>query len=284
MNENLLGVSAFIYLVAAVFYIVCALRKQGGKLTSLATAAAWTGWILNSAAIVVRYGESIRAGYGYFPLSNLYESMAFFAWALVLMFLVFDVLYGCKKLGAAVTPLAFLAIASVRFNPSFSGAVRPLPPETRSYLLLYHVVTCVAGYAAFAISFVISVAYLLLGRLEASKQRLADGEEKTDRSKKFLEELSYRAVAIGFPFLTVGIVIGAIWAKEAWGRYWGWDSKETWSFITWIIYAAYLHARLTAGWRGGRMAWLSIVGFIAVLLTYWGVTYFLPGRHSVYAS
>lgn len=282
MDETLLGFSAASYFAAAVFYTVCGIKKSG-KAALSAAAATWTGWLLNSAAMGIRYVESIQAGFGYVPLSNMYETMIFFAWAIVLIYLIFFSIYKTKILGAFVAPLAFLAIAVVRFNPAVSGALRPLPPELQSHWLTYHVIACAVAYAAFAISFALSIMYLIWGAADiGALPKRAEGKI-TQSLGRNLENLSYKAVALGFPFLTLGIIIGAIWAKEAWGSHWSWDPKETWSFITWIIYAAFLHARLTAGWRGVRLAWLSVLGFIAVLLTYWGVTYILPGRHS-YAS
>ena len=145
----------------------------------------------------------------------------------------------------------------------------------KSNWLIAHVITCFVGYAAFAIGFGVSILYLL-------KQRKSSGEGGWIGflpDVNALDALSYQLVILGFMFLTIGIITGSVWANSAWGRYWGWDPKETWSLITWIIYAALLHTRNMRGWRGTRIAWLSIIGFGAVMFTYFGVNY-LPGLHS----
>ena len=154
-----------------------------------------------------------------------------------------------------------------------------IPPALKSQWLTFHVITAMFAYGAFAISFGLGLMYLLKGRA------LAKSSHKTSRlpSLEFLDELSYKIVGFAFPLLTLCIITGAIWANYAWGTYWSWDPKETWSLITWIIYAGYLHARLMYGWKGKRAAWMAVFGFLAVLFTFFGVNYFLPGLHS-YAS
>jgi cytochrome c-type biogenesis protein CcsB len=151
-------------------------------------------------------------------------------------------------------------------------------PALQSNWLAFHVITCFFGYAAFAVSFGISLLFLIQHRWEM----ISAGIGWLPNTKK-LDEINYRAIVLGFPMLTVGIITGAAWANYAWGNYWSWDPKETWSLITWLIYAAFLHARITRDWRGRRMAILSLIGFMAVLFTYFGVSYILSGLHS-YAS
>ncbi|MCK4548094.1 MAG: c-type cytochrome biogenesis protein CcsB [Candidatus Eisenbacteria sp.] len=206
------------------------------------------------------------------PLANLYESMVFFSWSIVLVFLLLDRKYGLDMLGAAVSPLAAVVVALVSVLPGVSGEIEPHIPALQSYWLTIHVVTCFLAYAAFAISFVTSIIYLSSG---------ADRKaEQGKMSKTTLEEINYNTATVGFLMLTIGIVTGAVWANYAWGSYWSWDNKETWSLITWFIYAALLHARLVASLKGKWMAILSIVGFGAVLFTFFGVNYLLPGLHS----
>jgi cytochrome c-type biogenesis protein CcsB len=135
------------------------------------------------------------------------------------------------------------------------------------------VVTCFLGYAAFAVSFGVSVLYLI-------KRRAGEGRLRGFPPAKILDDINYRAIAVGFPFLSVGIITGAIWADVAWGSYWSWDPKETWSLITWLVYATFLHSRFTRGWVGQRSAVLSVLGFVAVLFTYFGVNFLLSGLHS----
>jgi cytochrome c-type biogenesis protein CcsB len=147
----------------------------------------------------------------------------------------------------------------------------------QSNWLTAHVITCFLGYAAFALAFSLSLLYLL-------KSRGGEGAggflETRLPSSSLLDDYSYRLIAVGFPMLTLGIITGAAWANEAWGSYWSWDPKETWSLIIWLIYAAYLHARLARGWQGRRAAWLSVFGFAATLFCYLGVNLFLSGLHS----
>ncbi|MBI5017838.1 MAG: c-type cytochrome biogenesis protein CcsB [Deltaproteobacteria bacterium] len=270
MNVNLFNTAMVLYLLASVLYAVHLGAHRSRPLGLAATASCLGGFLVNTAAFGVRWLESFKAGYGYVPLSNMYESMVFFAWGIILLHLLFEWRLGTRALGALITPLGFLSIAAVSLNPRISSELQPLVPALQSNWLTAHVVTCFIGYAAFAIAFATSVGFL-------AKR---GGPQGVLPAGKFLDDVSYRAIAVGFPFLTLGILTGAIWANYAWGTYWSWDPKETWSLITWLVYAAYLHARFTAGWKGPRLAWLSAVGFAAVLFTYWGVNFVLSGLHS----
>jgi cytochrome c-type biogenesis protein CcsB len=140
------------------------------------------------------------------------------------------------------------------------------------------------GYAAFAVAFGVSLLYLWkVKELKVKERARGVSEDSLFRrlpSAEVLDEFSYRIIGVGFPLLTLGIVTGAAWANSAWGSYWSWDPKETWSLIVWLIYAAYLHARIARGWRGRRSAWLSVVGFCATLFCYLGVNLLLSGLHS----
>jgi cytochrome c-type biogenesis protein CcsB len=155
---------------------------------------------------------------------------------------------------------------------SLSPDIRPLMPALQSDWLFYHVVTSFLGYAAFAISFSVSLLYLYLQKRGKTIKLLPD--------YKTLEEINYKAIIVGFLLFTLGIVTGAVWANYAWGTYWSWDPKETWSLITWFVYAAFLHARFTRGWVGKRAAWLSILGFLSTIFCYLGVNLLLSGLHS----
>ena len=148
-------------------------------------------------------------------------------------------------------------------------------PALKSNWLIVHVITCFIGYAAFAVAFGLSIMYLIKNRSDRPEEELSGYFPKST----VIDELIHQMVLFGFLFLTVGIITGAVWANSAWGRYWGWDPKETWSLITWFVYATLLHARLMRGWRGRRIAYFAMLGFVAVLFTYFGVNY-LPGLHS----
>jgi cytochrome c-type biogenesis protein CcsB len=185
-----------------------------------------------------------------------------------------------ETMGAFVLPIASLAMAYASLAPNVRDEIEPLIPALQSNWLTYHVMTCFLGYAAFAVSFGASVAYLI-----KNKDAPPTTEEDSGSlpALEMLDELIYKANAVGFLLLGIGIITGAVWANYAWGSYWSWDPKETWSLITWFIYAAFLHARLTRGWRGRKTAILSIIGFCGVLFTFFGVNYVLSGLHS-YAS
>ena len=166
-------------------------------------------------------------------------------------------------------------MAYASMSPNISDRIQPLIPALKSNWLIAHVITCFVGYAGFAIAFGTSVMFLF---------KKKDSEAEGTLISRFpaagtLDELTHQMVTFGFLFLSIGIITGAVWANSAWGRYWGWDPKETWSLITWFVYATLLHARLMRGWHGKRIAFLSIAGFLAVMFTYFGVNY-LPGLHS----
>jgi cytochrome c-type biogenesis protein CcsB len=206
----------------------------------------------------------------------MYESLVFFSWTIVLLYIVLEFLYKQKTIGVFVTPFAFLFIALTAIIPGINAKIDPLVPALKSPWLAIHVITCFVGYAAFAVSFWFSILFLV----KEKREKNSSTQMRFLPSTKLLDEINYRSVLIGFPMLTLGIVTGAAWANYAWGSYWSWDPKETWSLITWFIYAAFLHARLTRGWSGRKTAILSIVGFGAVIFTYFGVNYLLSGLHS----
>jgi cytochrome c-type biogenesis protein CcsB len=183
-----------------------------------------------------------------------------------------------KGLGAFILPMA---TALMGWAASLSGEIAPLPPALQSVWLPIHAAVCILAYAIFFLSFALSVMFLIQER-QIKKKRL-HGLFQRLPSLEGLDALGHRCIVTGFVLLTIGIFTGSVWAEQAWGSYWSWDPKETWSLITWFIYAAAIHARLTRGWTGKRMAGLAIIGFAAVLFTYFGVNFWLSGLHS-YAS
>lgn len=272
-ESNLIGLSIGAYMASWLLYLLhVAFRRRG--VGRAGDAFAWTGLVLQTLSIGMRWVESHRLGIGHAPLSNLYESMVFFSWTTAGIYLVFVRKLKDRILGAFVMPLVFLALASTSL---MNQEIQPLVPALQSNWLTAHVITCFLGYAAFAVAFTLSLLYLL-------KSRLGEGSGGFFREHlppaDLLDDFSYRIIAVGFPMLTLGIITGAAWANSAWGSYWSWDPKETWSLIVWLIYAAYLHARIARGWKGRRAAWLSIVGFAATLFCYLGVNLLLSGLHS----
>ena len=262
----------FIYFFAFFAYLLmmCMGKEIFGK---IATVITLVGLIGHTAGLVLRWIESYKLGIGHAPLSNLYESLIFFSWTIILLYLLVEWRIGNKSIGVFVTPIAFLAMAYSSFS---NDAIEPLLPALQSNWLTAHVITCFVGYSSFALSFGLSIMYLL-------KKPGATHENIFMRlipAPEVLEELSYQMVVIGFLMLTLGIITGAVWANSAWGTYWSWDPKETWSLITWFVYAAMLHSRMVSGWRGKKMAIFSIVGFFCVIFTYLGVNLLLSGLHS----
>jgi cytochrome c-type biogenesis protein CcsB len=274
-SHTLFNVSMGIYLLSFLGYLLLA-ASQSRKFGTISTSLLVIGLIIHSVGLVFRWLETHQTGYGYVPLSNMYESLVFFSWTIVLIYLILEFKYKQKIIGVFVTPLAFLTIAIISIIPSINPKITPLMPALQSNWLTIHVTTCFFGYAAFAVSFGISILYLIQDR----KGRQQEGMAKWLPSLPILDEINYKSIVIGFPLLSLGIITGAAWANYAWGSYWSWDPKETWSLITWFVYAAFLHARITRDWRGRKAAILSIVGFAAVLFTYFGVNYILSGLHS----
>jgi cytochrome c-type biogenesis protein CcsB len=407
MKSSLLfTIATLCYLAAMVLYISSlAFKKEGiGKSASYIT---YAGFGIQTVALFLRWRESYQMAIGRVPLSNLYESLVFFTWSTVLIYIIVERKYKTRAFGAFVLPVAFLALAFINVS-GISTDITPLVPALKSNWLFYHVLVSFLGYAAFAVAFAISMIFLLMdtddrgptsnllagiaallilavvGYIMAGQgmktafwlglgvlilawfiflimtgarhkaqvflfwsfcvtlaiglllamgidflyliqfKHLAAGESykkhmfeatfinsstpvvlvswaalialfvliwtKGMGLKTFLkqymptmdqlDDVTYRMIAIGWPLLTGGIITGAVWANSAWGTYWSWDPKETWSLITWFIYAIYLHARYVRGWKGSQMAVISAVGFLAVIFTYLGVNLVLSGLHS----
>ncbi|HKL25661.1 MAG TPA: c-type cytochrome biogenesis protein CcsB [Desulfuromonadales bacterium] len=267
------------YFAAMVLFLIL-LVSRNEKLGWVAIAVSWAGFAANTAAIGIRWYEAYAMGYHQAPLSNLYESVVFFAWSILLIYLLFDLKYRYRAIGAFVLPFAFFGMIWAQW--SLDATIQPLVPALQSNWLTYHVITCFIGYAAFAVACGVSIMYLIkVGKEERSAEDSPiGGILGMFPSTKVLDDINYKAIMVGFPMLTLGIITGAAWANYAWGTYWSWDPKETWSLIVWFIYAAFLHARFTRGWVGRRAAWLSIIGFAATLFCYLGVNLVLSGLHS----
>ncbi len=273
-SSQLLGLTTFGYLLSAVLYIALFIFRAS-KIGIAATWATIVAFLINTGGIGLRWVESHQMGIGYAPLSNMYESLVFFAWSIAIFYLFLEFKHKNRFLGAFAMPFAAMAMALAEMkNPTIS----PLIPALQSNWLIAHVVTCFIGYAAFAVACGLGCLYLLKNR---KKEQGTEGTMLGQLpSLKVLDDIIHKTVIFGFLWLTAGIITGAVWANSAWGTYWSWDPKETWSLITWFIYAAALHFRFTKGWAGQRVAWFSIVGFSSVMFTYYGVNYLLSGLHS----
>jgi cytochrome c-type biogenesis protein CcsB len=273
-----LNITTFAYLASAILYI--AILIFGGRSLGLAaTLVTAGGLLLNTIGIVLRWNEAFQRGFGYYaPFSNMYESLVFFAWCTALIYLVIERKYKNQTIGAFSMPFAFLGMALAEYWPQWSSDLNPLVPALQSNWLIFHVITYFIGYAALAVAFGVAVMYLLKNRSEKAGRTSAFMASLP--SLKILDELIYKSILFGFVLFTVGTTSGAVWANSAWGTYWSWDPKETWSLITWFVYAATIHAKYTRGWGGERIAWLAIFGFICVMFTYYGVNFLLSGLHS----
>lgn len=273
-SSQFLGLTTFAYLLSAVLYIAIFIFRVP-KIGPTATGITIAAFLINTTGIGLRWLESYQMGIGYAPLSNMYESLVFFSWSIAICYLWLEFRYKNRFLGAFAMPFAAVAMALAEMKNS---QISPLIPALQSNWLIAHVVTCFIGYAAFAVACGFGVLYLLKHR---NKIKGEEGKTLSQLPKlSIIDDIIHKTLLFGFLWLTAGIITGAIWANSAWGTYWSWDPKETWSLITWFIYAAALHARFTHGWGGHRIAWFSIVGFVSVMFTYYGVNFLLSGLHS----
>jgi cytochrome c-type biogenesis protein CcsB len=275
-SSKLLGITTFIYLFSSMIYMVMFIFRAK-KIGLLATAVTIIGLLVQTAGIGMRWLESYQMGIGHAPLSNMYESLVFFSWSIVALYIVVEFTYKNRIIGAFAVPFAFASMAYASLSTEFGKTITPLVPALQSNWLIAHVFTCFIGYAAFAVACGTGIMYLIRG---LDKGENPNSLLATLPSLKVIDDITHKVILFGFIWLSAGIISGAVWANSAWGTYWSWDPKETWSLITWFVYASALHARFTRGWGGKRIAWISILGFLAVVFTYYGVNFLLSGLHS----
>ncbi|MDA8077911.1 MAG: c-type cytochrome biogenesis protein CcsB [Nitrospiraceae bacterium] len=357
MNSSVLfGLSTVAYVLAMILYIAYLAFRQN-QVGIIATVITMAGFVAQTFAILLRWKEFYEIGQmgilRAIPLTNLYESLIFFVWCLILAYLVVEFRYRNRSFGAFVTPIASLVLAFIDIS-GMSTNIQPLVPALQSNWLLVHVMMSFISYALFAISFSTGLMYLIVKTEKRNepayifwtaaagifiivlaamgldymtfKLSVKNQEELIksylfratfrneagfiavvsyaiaaafmylvwrygmvlkkiisgfDLSTETLDDITYKSIAMGFPIFTLGgLIFGAIWADQAWGKYWSWDPKETWSLITWFFYAFYLHSRLMRGWKGKKVAMVAVLGFVAVIFTYLGVNLLLSGLHS----
>ena len=249
-----------------------------------------------TAQLVLRWWDA-----GHFPISNLYESLCFLAWGCTLTQLLVERSWPNPLVPAAATPMALGCVAFASFAlPDRLQEASPLVPALRSSWLVMHVSVIMLSYAALLVGSLLSIAVLFTDReqvlqlrsssIGTGSFRQADGlnsaagathlQSTPFRSSEELDSLSYRTITVGFLLLSVGLISGAVWANEAWGAWWSWDPKETWAFITWLVYAAYLHTRLMKGWQGRKPALVAAAGLVVIAVCYIGVNLLGIGLHS----
>ncbi|APF33988.1 c-type cytochrome biogenesis protein CcsB [Microbacterium sp. AISO3] len=256
----------------------------------MGTTLTWIAFLFHLGATVLRGIAAERV-----PWSNMYEFALTGLLLVVMVYLVVLFRYDLRFLGTFITGLAVVLLGGSVLN--FYVAVVPLADPLKSIWLVIHVFVASLASAFFALAFALSIVQLMQARREARALARAgadadagdaasaprrDGARflRTLPSADALESLAYRFAIIGFIFWTFTLIAGSIWANDAWGRYWGFDTKEVWTFVIWVLYAGYIHARATRGWRGNRSAWLSIVGFSAVLFNFIIVNQFFKGLHA----
>lgn len=243
---------------------------------------------------------------GYFPLSNLYESLLFLTCMLLSMYLYIESSTKSKIIGSVLIPVTLLinGFANLTLSPEMQKA-SPLVPALQSNWLMMHVSMMLLSYSTLIIGSLLCILFLVISRYKEVDLKIIDdsslalynimldyyeakllspSSEISELGKlKLLQSLdnwSYRIIGLGFPFLTIGIISGGVWANEAWGSYWSWDPKETWALITWLVFATYLHARITKGWEGKKTAILGGLGFFVIWICYLGVNFLGKGLHS----
>ena len=243
---------------------------------------------------------------GYFPLSNLYESLLFLTWTLLTIYLYIENKTKSKLMGAVLIPVALLitGFANLTLSPDMQKA-SPLVPALQSNWLMMHVSMMMLSYATLIMGSLLCILFLVISKYQDVDLQIVDesslplynvmldyyeaklfapSDEISELGKlKLLQSLdnwSYRIIGLGFPFLTIGIIAGGVWANEAWGSYWSWDPKETWALVTWIVFATYLHSRITKGWEGKKTAILGGLGFFVIWICYLGLNFLGKGLHS----
>lgn len=243
-----------LYLISSLFYLA-GLKLNKERLHILGTTAAIIGAAANLAVLITRTVWS-----GRLPLTDGYEFLLSFTFITVLLYLLYEKMSRSKTGGSILMFIAALLLLTINLlMPEKHGSISPLMPALKSPWLTSHVLTAVIAYSAFALGAALAIVQLV---------------------KKDHSDTVYRTVAGGFVMLSISIVLGGIWAEQAWGTYWSWDPKETWALVTWIIYALYLHIYRKQGWKGSKANIMVITGFTLVLFTFFGVNYLLAGLHS----
>lgn len=315
------NVSFAVFLVTLLLYWVGLAFPSLTVLPTLGTAGMAIANLCVAALLGARWIEA-----GYFPISNLYESLFFLVWGITAVHLIAENMSRSRWVGAVTTPVALgiTAFAALRLPDSMQHS-SPLVPALKSNWLMMHVSIMMLSYATLMVGSVLAIAFLFVTRGQAIELRGSSVGTGSYRANKVtvqttpeisttesilsqsggtvvlekpatvlattlspqrlsladtLDNVSYRVIGLGFPLLTIGIISGGVWANEAWGSYWSWDPKETWALITWLVFAAYLHTRITKNWQGRRPAILAAIGFVVVWICYLGVNLLGKGLHS----
>ncbi|MFZ6721571.1 c-type cytochrome biogenesis protein CcsB [Undibacterium sp. Ji49W] len=265
----------------SVFFCLSTLFYWGGLIarsdfgSSVGSALCWAAVVMGFTGMLVRWYESylIGADVGHIPVSNLYEVFILFSMITALFYLYYEQQYATRQLGAFVLLVITAAVGFLFWYTVTRDAaeIQPLVPALQSWWMKIHVPANFIGYGTFSLAAMVAMAYLI-----KSKGYLVDRLPALE----VLDDVMYKAIAVGFAFFTIATILGALWAAEAWGGYWSWDPKETWALIVWLNYAAWLHMRLMKGLRGQVAAWWALVGLLVTTFAFLGVNMFLSGLHS----
>jgi len=298
-GDPILGLGLIAFFILLISLPISFWSVAGGHNSSFTRFLVAIANLFLTSQLILRWWES-----GHFPISNLYESLCFLTWGCTLTQLFVERAWSSPFISAVVTPISLLSIGFASFVlPDNLQSSAPLVPALRSSWLIMHVSVIMCSYAALLVGSILSFGVFLVDwnkKFNIRNSSLGSGEfrqssllyldienDKTNSIKPInftnaeqLDSLSYRAITAGFLLLTVGLISGAVWANEAWGSWWSWDPKETWALICWLVYAAYLHTRLTRGWQGKKPALVAITGFFVIIVCYIGVNLLGVGLHS----
>ena len=269
MNLLFFQIAMGLYLLATAGYITYIVKPERKWTSSASLWVTFSGFLFQIAYFFFRWIES-----GRIPITSFFEAANFLGMGIVLVFLIMELRFKIPALGSFMLPLVIVLMAPALI---LSGEIKELNPVLKSGWLGVHTSLTVLGDSAFAFAFIVSIMYLIQERQLKAKNLGAIFHRLP--SLDIMDTLGYKALTIGWPLFTLGMLSGSIWANSAWGTYWSWDPKETWSLITWVVYLALLHLR-TIGWRGRKMAYLSIVGFFFVLVSFFVVSRLEIGKHS----
>jgi cytochrome c-type biogenesis protein CcsB len=269
-----------LFIFSAVAYLAYLFAPES-FVGRVATWSAYAGIYAGGSALLLRWHESylFDMDIGHAPVSNLYEVFIMLFVFTAAVYLALEKRYSAKAMGAFVMTLVAVGVFyGIWLNSVGHGDIKPLVPALQSYWMKIHVPMNFIGYGSFAVACAAGMAYLVRHWLEGrnGQSRMLNIFPTLDQ----LDQLAHKSVAIGFPAFTLATILGAAWAAEAWGGYWSWDPKETWALIVWLIYGAYLHARVSHGWHGKALAWWAVVGFLVTMFCFLGVNMYLSGLHS----
>ena len=281
----------FLFLAMIFYWISLAIPKNNFIFQISKSLSIFSNFLLTMTLLLRWIGEK------YFPLSNLYESLIFLSWGILTIHLFLEFQTKSRLIGSIATPITlFLAGFSTFSLPTDMQKALPLVPSLQSNWLMMHVTMMMISYATLIVGSLLSLLYIAFLAFPLKNQKsepsgiiINDFNKEKSISTLTYSKLSllqtvdlwsYRIIGLGFPFLTIGIISGAVWANEAWGSYWSWDPKETWALITWLVFAIYLHSRLLKGWQGEKAALLGSCGFFVIWICYLGVNFLGKGLHS----